>query len=54
MLFAKKEYHNMDAIRTTSKDALKRSLMHGMQEVTSSNLVFSTIKNQGVAIVCNS
>lgn len=31
MLFAKKEYHNMDAIRTTSKDALKRSLMQMYQ-----------------------
>lgn len=31
MLFAKKEYHNMDTIRTTSKDALKRSLMQMYQ-----------------------
>lgn len=31
MLFAKKEYHNMDMIRTSSKDALKRSLMQMYQ-----------------------
>lgn len=31
MLFNRKEFHNMEMIRTTSKDALKRSLMQMYQ-----------------------